>query len=114
MYNKIPQDNSLQSSLWNLAVGPDADNWLIHKKVLLEGNPIDCCLSKKALLEYGNIFFGKCSKPFHVQGVSFQEAMPRVDCSEYLQEARQVNKADVSNSQLLLVVVYGFILTLSF
>ena len=115
LYNDIPQENSLQSNVWHLAVDPDADNWLIRKKVLLEVNPIDCCLSKRALLEYSNIFFGNCSLPFQVQGLSFQEAIPKVDCGADLQESKTVNKAnvvDTSNSQLLLLVVYDFALTL--
>ena len=115
LYNDIPQENSLQSNVWHLAVDPDADNWLIRKKVLLEGNPIDCCLSKRALLEYSNVFFGNCSLPFQVQGLSFQEAIPKVDCGADLQESKTVNNAnvvDTSNNWLLLVVLYGLALTL--
>ena len=112
-----PHDNDLHHNMWNLAVDPTTDNWLIHKLILLQGNPIDCCLSKSALLKYGHIFFGNCSLPLHVQGLSFKEAMPKIDCSEVSGVAKEVNTAsvaDASNKQLFLVVVYGFTLALNF
>ena len=110
-------DTHLQRNMWNLAVDPTAANWLIHKQIFLEGNPIDCCLSKGALVEYGNIFFGNCSLPLNVRGLSFQEAISKIDCNELLQDLAKANSAKVAddfNSRLSLVVVMVLPLLLSF
>ena len=70
------QDNNISK----LVVSPNADILLKHKTFYLEGNPIDCCTSKTALIEYREVFVGTCSSPANVNGLPFQEALTKIGC----------------------------------